>query len=56
MGWLTAWAHVILDDVVTVPFKSSGHKSRDDAMQVVEKIDKEKAIRVQFQVIIQIDY
>ena len=53
MGWSTAWAHVILDDVVTVSFRFNGHRSREEATQALEQKNKESAIRVRVLIIIQ---
>ena len=50
MGWSTAWAHVILEDVVTVSLRCSGHKSRDEAMHASKKENKERATRVRVQI------
>ncbi len=43
----------MLDEVVTVSFKFSGHKSREDATEGLKKKSEERATRVQIQVIIQ---
>lgn len=40
IGWSTAWAHVIFDDVVTVLFRFNGHKSREEATQALEQKKK----------------
>lgn len=52
MGWSTAWAHVMFDDVVTVSFTSNGHRSREDARQELKTENKKIAIRVRVHVII----
>lgn len=43
----------MLDETVTVSFKLSGHRSREEATQEFRK-DKDSAIRVQIRVIFQV--
>ena len=42
----------MFDDVVTVSFGFSGHKSREEAAQALKNGDKESVMRMTIQVII----
>ena len=52
MGWSTACAQLTFDDGVTVPFRLSGHKSREEATQRQSRGREETKIRVRIYFII----
>ncbi len=43
----------MFEEVVTVSFRGSGHKSREDATEALKKKSEERATRVQVHVMIQ---